>query len=397
MPKKKKHVRPSNEVPSRSGRITAQELADIGWTAEMIAYLRKRHQQQQPQPMPSFLQRAPQAFDAAWLRRTATEPSVRRMVEEATARQREQRRRQAQKDEQRREEHRRRQGEKAARQAVQQPQAVRVYIPPPEEPRARKKEPKPALPPQQDRPWEDPEPVPRHLAAPHPAPEASETRTRTEPPGCLRDTEPASALPTALSTPPPAPAPELSAKRIATPAAASATSRNYRELVNALDSMGSVNARRSSTINRRQRSARARAAVLARSGGLCENPECTSPGFQAVTDVGEPILEVDHVHDLALDGADHPVNMVALCPNCHALKTRGVDRDALREALARVARKRHLAVLTCQVVHTADRWVASECGVAAMVVVAVEEVGQGCGAFGVAGVWPLVGPFVEQG
>lgn len=105
-------MRPSNEIPSRSGRITAQELADIGWTAEMIAYLRKRHQQQQPQPMPSFLQRAPQAFDAAWLRRTATEPSVRRMVEEATARQREQRRRQAQKDEQRREEHRRRQGRK---------------------------------------------------------------------------------------------------------------------------------------------------------------------------------------------------------------------------------------------------------------------------------------------
>ncbi|WP_405945441.1 HNH endonuclease [Streptomyces prunicolor] len=113
--------------------------------------------------------------------------------------------------------------------------------------------------------------------------------------------------------------------------------------MNALDSMGSVNARRSSTINRRQRSARARAAVLARSGGLCENPECTSPGFQAVTDVGEPILEVDHVHDLELDGADHPVNMVALCPNCHALKTRGMDRDALREALARVARERHLA------------------------------------------------------
>ncbi|ANZ14844.1 HNH endonuclease [Streptomyces noursei ATCC 11455] len=309
----------------------------------MIAYLRKRHQEQQPQPMPSFLQRAPQAFDAAWLRRTATEPSVRRLVVEAAARQREQRRRQAQKDAQRREERRRRQGENAARQAVQQPQPARTYIPPPEEPRARKKEPKPALPPQQDRRREDPEPVPRHAAASHPAPDASEPRRRTEPRARLRDTEPTSAVPTAFSTPPPAPAPELSARRITTPATASATSRSYQELVNALDSMGSVNTRRPSTINRRQRSARARAAVLARSGGLCENPECSSPGFQAVTDAGEPILEVDHVRDLALDGADHPVNMVALCPNCHALKTRGTDREALRKALARVARERHVA------------------------------------------------------
>ncbi|MEU7428381.1 HNH endonuclease [Streptomyces sp. NPDC040750] len=343
MSKNKKQVRPSNEVPSRSGRITLQELADLGWTTEMIAYLRKRHQQQQSQAMPSFLQRAPQAFDAAWLRRTATEPSVRRMVEEATARQREQRRRKAQKDEQRREERRRRQGEKPARQAVQQPQPVRTYIPPPEEPPARKKEPKPALPPQQDHRQEDPEPMPRHAAAPRLAADASEPRRRTEPPARLRDTEPAPAGPTALSTPSPAPAPELSMRRTATPAKASAISRSYRELVNALDSMGSVNARRPSTINRRQRSARARAAVLARSGGLCENPECSSPGFQEVTDVGEPILEVDHVQDLALDGADHPVNMVALCPNCHALKTRGAGREALRETLARVARERHVA------------------------------------------------------
>jgi len=337
--KSKKQVQPSSAVPSRSGRITVQELVDLGWTTEMINYLRKRQQQQQL--VPSFMQRAPQAFDAAWLRRTATEPSVRRMAEEATARQRERRRRQAQKNEQRREERRRRQGEKPARPAEQQPQPVRVYIPPQETPHAPEKKPKPVLPPQHDRPRTDPGTVPKHAVARHPMSDRNEPDTRREPPARLRHTTPAPTAPPPSSALVSAPAPVPSSRRTATPATDSVTSRSYRELVNALDSMGSVNTRRSSIVNRRQRSARARAAVLARSGGLCENPRCSSPGFQAVTDTGEPILEVDHVQDLAMDGADHPVNMVALCPNCHALKTRGAGRESLREALARVARERH--------------------------------------------------------
>jgi hypothetical protein len=53
--------------------------------------------------------------------------------------------------------------------------------------------------------------------------------------------------------------------------------------------------------------------------------------------------------------------------------------------------------LTRSVVHAADGWLAFECGVAAVVVVGVQEVCQGVGAFGVAGVWAQVGPFVEQG
>ena len=56
-----------------------------------------------------------------------------------------------------------------------------------------------------------------------------------------------------------------------------------------------------------------------------------------------------------------------------------------------------LGVLPWSVVHAGDGWLAVECGVAAVVVVGVEEVCQGFGAFGVAGVRPLVGPFVEQG
>ncbi len=49
---------------------------------------------------------------------------------------------------------------------------------------------------------------------------------------------------------------------------------------------------------------------------------------------------------------------------------------------------RPLGVLTRRVVHAADRWVAAECGVAAVVVVGVQEVCQGCCSFGVAGVGP---------
>ncbi|MER6114185.1 HNH endonuclease signature motif containing protein [Streptomyces hirsutus] len=95
--------------------------------------------------------------------------------------------------------------------------------------------------------------------------------------------------------------------------------------------------------NRRQRSARARTAVVLRSGGRCENPGCASPEFREVTEDGKALLEVDHVNDLAFGGEDHPLNMVALCPNCHAVKTRGRNAEPLREVLARVARERHSA------------------------------------------------------
>ncbi|MFI1365757.1 HNH endonuclease [Streptomyces griseochromogenes] len=91
------------------------------------------------------------------------------------------------------------------------------------------------------------------------------------------------------------------------------------------------------------RSSAARRAVLERSERRCENPDCTGMPSDT-TDRGLPILEVDHVVDLALGGRDHPSQMVALCPNCHAVKTRGRTRESLREALLRVAAERHSAV-----------------------------------------------------
>ena len=92
------------------------------------------------------------------------------------------------------------------------------------------------------------------------------------------------------------------------------------------------------------RSRDARRAVVLRSGGRCENPRCAGD-IQDCTDKGEPILEIDHVQDLALGGPDHPAQMIALCPNCHATKTRGRTREELRSVLLQAARNHHFAML----------------------------------------------------
>jgi len=84
----------------------------------------------------------------------------------------------------------------------------------------------------------------------------------------------------------------------------------------------------------------ARLAVLLRSEGHCENLRCTGE-IQDRTDKGDVILEVDHIHDLALGGPDDPLQMIALCPNCHAIKTRGSSRHDLKKTLLAEARRRH--------------------------------------------------------
>jgi 5-methylcytosine-specific restriction protein A len=88
------------------------------------------------------------------------------------------------------------------------------------------------------------------------------------------------------------------------------------------------------------RSADARDAILLRSEGRCESPRCTGD-VDDRTDTGAPILEIDHIHDLALGGDDDPLQMIALCPNCHAAKTRGTRRDELKPVLLATAKARH--------------------------------------------------------
>ncbi|MEV0124802.1 HNH endonuclease signature motif containing protein [Streptomyces sp. NPDC050703] len=98
--------------------------------------------------------------------------------------------------------------------------------------------------------------------------------------------------------------------------------------------------RRESVAHDPIRSGSARRAVLLRSEGACENPACRGQPDD-VTDAGDPILEVDHIVQIAHEGRDHPSQMIALCPNCHAVKTRGSTRHALRPVLLDVVRERH--------------------------------------------------------
>ncbi|MFJ9818743.1 HNH endonuclease [Streptomyces sp. NPDC101151] len=118
----------------------------------------------------------------------------------------------------------------------------------------------------------------------------------------------------------------------------------YRQLAAAAGRTASRRTQRSrrTEVDRYFRSPAAREAVIIRSGGTCENPTCLGHSTER-TDAGAPILEVDHVNDLGRGGADIPEIMIALCPNCHALKTRGSDRRRLTAALLRTARQRHQA------------------------------------------------------
>ncbi|MDH6223682.1 HNH endonuclease signature motif containing protein [Streptomyces sp. MJP52] len=103
---------------------------------------------------------------------------------------------------------------------------------------------------------------------------------------------------------------------------------------------------RERTVTRQSRIAAARRAVLIRSCGACENPACPDPRFTDVlTMAGKPILQVDHIDDHAKGGADVPMAMIALCPNCHAIKTYGSEREAMRESLRQAALKQHEKML----------------------------------------------------
>ncbi|MBQ0848764.1 HNH endonuclease [Streptomyces sp. BH-SS-21] len=99
-----------------------------------------------------------------------------------------------------------------------------------------------------------------------------------------------------------------------------------------------------SRVERYLRSPAAREAVILRSENRCENPSCMGHPLER-TDADAPLLEVDHVNGLARTGQDIPEVMIALCPNCHALKTRGKERVALQKKLLVVARNRHQAFL----------------------------------------------------
>ncbi|MCX5410153.1 HNH endonuclease (plasmid) [Streptomyces sp. NBC_00335] len=85
-------------------------------------------------------------------------------------------------------------------------------------------------------------------------------------------------------------------------------------------------------------------AVRARAQDKCENPDCGGMPSDKTPD-GRAILQVDHIMDLALGGRDYPKNMIALCPNCHAMKTYGSRKEELRRLFKRVAKEAHKKAL----------------------------------------------------
>jgi 5-methylcytosine-specific restriction protein A len=139
----------------------------------------------------------------------------------------------------------------------------------------------------------------------------------------------------------------LSAPLTGSPAEAAfgARAAEYRRLCARADVFwtGRDTTRVNRTSNDPVRSADARRAVLLRSEGRCENPRCTGD-IADLTDNGDPILEIDHIEDLAQGGPDNPVQMIALCPNCHAIKTRGRTREQLLGLLFAAAKQRHNAL-----------------------------------------------------
>lgn len=69
--------------------------------------------------------------------------------------------------------------------------------------------------------------------------------------------------------------------------------------------------------------------VIARSKGICEGCGSMAP-FK--TKIG-PYLECHHVHRLADGGPDHPINVVALCPNCHRRAHFSADAESYNNKL----------------------------------------------------------------
>ena len=72
--------------------------------------------------------------------------------------------------------------------------------------------------------------------------------------------------------------------------------------------------------------------ALCRSRGNCEGCKDPAPFMRRN---GEPYLEVHHIRSLADGGADHPLNVAAVCPNCHSHVTHGKDADEYNAVIAR--------------------------------------------------------------
>lgn len=72
--------------------------------------------------------------------------------------------------------------------------------------------------------------------------------------------------------------------------------------------------------------------------GVCQGCEEAAP-FESKN--GRPFLEVHHLKMLGDEGADHPDNVIALCPNCHRRVHEGRDGHQFNEELIEKANDRN--------------------------------------------------------
>jgi hypothetical protein len=70
--------------------------------------------------------------------------------------------------------------------------------------------------------------------------------------------------------------------------------------------------------------------ALSRARGKCENCESDAPFLKRN---GQPYLEVHHIKELGNNGSDSPLNVAAICPNCHARISHGIDGKEINEKL----------------------------------------------------------------
>ena len=71
--------------------------------------------------------------------------------------------------------------------------------------------------------------------------------------------------------------------------------------------------------------------ALLRADGQCENCGKDAP---FVNSNNIPFLEVHHIFSLSDEGPDHPINVAAICPNCHREAHYGQDMQTLKDKLS---------------------------------------------------------------
>jgi hypothetical protein len=62
--------------------------------------------------------------------------------------------------------------------------------------------------------------------------------------------------------------------------------------------------------------------AISRARGKCEGCDTEAPFLKKN---GQPYLEVHHLTELSDNGSDSPTNVIAVCPNCHARISYGID------------------------------------------------------------------------